>query len=137
MGAPISPAKLEAVKTASIAACDALDGITDGVIQDPRACRFKASSLSCTGNPALCLTSQEASAVNKIWDGPRDKDGERLWFGLERGATMLALDGSSPFIISTQHLTYWVNQNRPSTGTRSPRPASPINSNSQNSNSMT
>jgi len=111
VGAPISVAKLNAVKTASIAACDALDGITDGVIQDPRACHFKASALSCTGNPALCLTSQEASAVNKIWDGPRDKDGERLWFGLERGTTFLGLDGPSPFIISTQWFQFWVDQN--------------------------
>jgi len=112
VGAPISPAKLEAAKTASIAACDALDGITDGVIQDPRACHFKASSLACTGNPATCLTSQEASAVNKIWDGPPGpKAGERLWFGLERGTTMLGLDGPTPFVISTEHLAYWVNQN--------------------------
>ena len=112
VGAPIAPAKLDAIKTASIAACDALDGITDGVIQDPRACHFKASSLSCTGNPALCLTSQEASAVNKIWDGPPGpKAGERLWFGLERGTTFVGLDGPSPFSISTQWLQYWVHQN--------------------------
>jgi hypothetical protein len=57
------------------------------------------------------LTSQEASAVNKIWDGPRDKDGERLWFGLERGTTFLGLDAPSPFIISTQWFQYWVDQN--------------------------
>jgi hypothetical protein len=111
VGAPISVAKLNAVKSASIAACDALDGITDGVIQDPRACHFKASAQACTGNPALCLTSQEASAVNKIWDGPRDKDGERLWFGLERGTTFLGLDAPSPFIISTQWFQFWVGQN--------------------------
>jgi hypothetical protein len=111
VGAPISVAKLQATTQASLAACDALDGITDGVIQDPRACHFKASALACTGNPALCLTSQEASAVNKIWDGPRDKDGERLWFGLERGTTFLGLDAPSPFIISTQWFQYWVDQN--------------------------
>jgi hypothetical protein len=110
VGAPISSAKLEAAKTASIAACDALDGIKDGVIQDPRACHFTASPF-CSGSPATCLTSQEASAVNKIWDGPASKSGGRLWFGLERGTTMLDLDGASPFVISTQHLAYWVNQN--------------------------
>jgi hypothetical protein len=112
VGAPISVAKLNAVKNASIAACDALDGITDGVIQDPRACHFKASAFACTGDPATCLTSAEASAVNKIWDGPPGpKDGERLWFGLERGTTFLGLDGPSPFIISTQWFQYWVDQN--------------------------
>ena len=112
VGAPISVAKLQATTQSSIAACDALDGITDGVIQDPRACHFKASALTCTGNPATCLTSAEASAVNKIWDGPPGpKAGERLWFGLERGTTFLGLDGPSPFSISTQWLQYWVHQN--------------------------
>jgi hypothetical protein len=112
VGAPISVAKLQATTQVSIAACDALDGITDGVIQDPRACHFKASALTCTGNPATCLTSAEASAVNKIWDGPPGpKAGERLWFGLERGTTFLGLDGPSPFSISTQWLQYWVHQN--------------------------
>jgi hypothetical protein len=112
VGAPISVAKLNAVKSASIAACDALDGITDGVIQDPRACHYKASASACTGDPATCLTSAEANAVNKIWDGPPgQKSGERLWFGLERGTTFLGLDGPSPFSISTQWFQYWVNQN--------------------------
>jgi tannase/feruloyl esterase len=112
VGAPISVAKLNAATSASLAACDALDGIKDGIIQDPRACHFKASALTCTGNPALCLTSQEASAINKIWDGPPGpKDGERLWFGLERGTTFLGLDAPSPFIISTQWFQYWVDQN--------------------------
>jgi Tannase and feruloyl esterase len=112
VGAPISVAKLNAVKNASIAACDALDGITDGVIQDPRACHYKASASTCTGDPTTCLTSQEANAVNKIWDGPPGpKSGERLWFGLERGTTFLGLDGPSPFSISTQWFQYWVNQN--------------------------
>jgi hypothetical protein len=112
VGAPISVAKLNAVKNASIAACDPLDGITDGVIQDPRACHYKASAFTCTGDPATCLTSAEANAVNKIWDGPPGpKAGERLWFGLERGTTFLGLDGPSPFSISTQWFQYWVNQN--------------------------
>jgi hypothetical protein len=112
VGAPISVAKLNAAKSASIAACDALDGITDGVIQDPRACHYKASASACSGDPTTCLTSEEASAVNKIWDGPPGpKAGERLWFGLERGTTFLGLDGPSPFSISTQWFQYWVDQN--------------------------
>src|SRR5262249_40638109 len=85
VGAPISVAKLNAVKAASVTACDALDGISDGVIQDPRACHYDAKAFVCTGSPsdpANCLTAAEASAVNKIWQGPPGpKAGERLWFG--------------------------------------------------------
>jgi hypothetical protein len=114
VGAPISAAKLAAVTTAAIAACDALDGVTDGVLQDPRACHYNATAFVCTGSPsdpANCLTAAEASAVNKIWDGPPAGAGKRLWFGLERGAALNGLDGSSPFSISTQYLQDWVNQN--------------------------
>ncbi len=111
VGAPISAAKLDAVKSASIAACDSLDGITDGVIQDPRACHYSAKAFVCKGGgPANCLTPAEASAVDKIWEGP-SKQGKRLWFGLERGTTFVGLDGANPFSISTQWLQYWVNQN--------------------------
>jgi hypothetical protein len=118
LGTQINPAKLAAANNAAIAACDELDGIADGVIQDPRACKFDARSLICTGSPgepATCLTAAEADSVNKIWDGPPGpKAGERLWFGLERGTVDTILDApppAGPFSISTQYLQYWVNQN--------------------------
>src|SRR5262249_347994 len=71
-------------------------------------------ALMCTGSPsdpATCLSSGEASALNKIWSGPpASKAGARLWFGLERGTTLAFLDGPTPFSISTQYLQDWVNQ---------------------------
>jgi Tannase and feruloyl esterase len=113
VGAPISSAKFTAVTNAAIAACDGLDGITDGVIQDPRACHYSAKSFVCTGSPsdpANCLTAAEASAVDKIWNGPT-KNGQRLWFGAERGTAVGVLNGPPEFTISTQWLQYWVYQN--------------------------
>jgi hypothetical protein len=124
LGTQISNAKLSAANTAAIAACDLLDGVADGVIQDPRACTFDAKSLECSVVPSdpNCLTAAEADSVNKIWNGPPGpKAGERLWFGLERGtevglfpAGTTFLDAPppfGPFSISTQYLQYWVNQN--------------------------
>jgi hypothetical protein len=114
VGAPIVQAKLDAVSQAVINACDPLDGITDGIIQDPRACLTDANLFVC-GEPgaaslgANCLTPQEAGAMNKIWDGPPGHGaGQQLWFGLERGAFLDGLDGANPFSISTQYLQYWV-----------------------------
>jgi Tannase and feruloyl esterase len=50
--------------------------------------------------------------VRKIWNGPTDRDGKkRLWFGLERGASLLGLAGSVPFPIATTHFQYWIRQN--------------------------
>lgn len=58
-----------------------------------------------------CLTSKEAGVVSKIWDGPRDPHGRRLWFGLDRDAGLAALNGLSPFPIATDHFAYWLRQN--------------------------
>jgi hypothetical protein len=97
----IATSKLQAVQQAAIAACDANDGVVDGIIDDPRTCRFDANANICgkAGAPPapLCLTTAEATAVNRIWDGPRNKDGERIWFGLDRGSDFPILDGAQPF----------------------------------------
>jgi hypothetical protein len=116
VGAPIASAKLNAVSSAAIAACDGEDGIVDGLVQDPRACTYNASSFVCTasGGPSSdpnCLTPPEASAVNKIWDGPRDVNGDSAWYGLERGASLLGLAGTNPFSIANDHFKYWIHQN--------------------------
>ncbi len=117
VGAPIAIAKLNAVTNAAIAACDAQDAIPgDGIIQDPRACTYSATSFVCTANggPSSdpnCLTPAEASAVNKIWDGPRDTQGNRAWYGLDRGAILFFLAGPTPFSIATDHFKYWIKQN--------------------------
>jgi hypothetical protein len=116
VGAPIASAKLNAVTSAAITACDGEDGIVDGLIQDPRACTYSATAFVCraNGGPSSdpnCLTPAEASAVNKIWDGPRDAKGNRAWYGLDRGASLLGLAGATPFPIATDHFKYWIKQN--------------------------
>jgi hypothetical protein len=117
VGAPISPAKLNAVSAAAVAACvgNSGDGTRtgDAFLADPRLCTYNPAQMSCSAQPGNpnCLTSQEASAVGKIWDGPRDPRGHRLWFGLDRGASLAGLDGTFPFPIATDHFAYWLRQN--------------------------
>jgi hypothetical protein len=113
LGGPIAPAKLTAVTDAAIAACDGLDGIVDGIVQEPRRCHYDAMSFVCTGSPgdpANCLTAAEAAVVNKIWNGPVNAKGEKIWFGLERGAPLSGLAGTNPFSIATDHFRYWIKQ---------------------------
>jgi hypothetical protein len=117
VGAPISPAKLNAVTNAAVAACAGHSGDgtlpTDAFLANPRLCTYKPAQMSCSAQPGNpnCLTAQEVSAVSKIWDGPRDPQGRRLWFGLDRGASLAGLDGSFPFPIATDHFAYWLHQN--------------------------
>jgi hypothetical protein len=117
VGAPISAAKLNAATSAAIAACVGKSGdgtlATDTFLADPRLCTYNPAQMSCSAQPSNpnCLTSKEAGAVSKIWDGPRDPQGRRLWFGLDRDASLAALDGSLPFPIATDHFAYWLHRN--------------------------
>lgn len=57
----------------AIAACDALDGVVDGVLTDPRVCQYSAAadatitSSTCTASDPTCLTPTEASAIDNMW----------------------------------------------------------------------
>jgi feruloyl esterase len=79
---------LPLIEQAVNAACDASDGVADGVLNDPRQCRFDAQSLACTAgqDAASCLTPKQAAAVNAIWRGPRNSRGEQVYPPYMRGA---------------------------------------------------
>jgi feruloyl esterase len=80
--------KMPVLARAVTAACDAIDGITDGVIDDPRQCHFDPSSLICRSgqDPATCFTAKQATAVKQIWAGASDSKGQRLYPGYMPGA---------------------------------------------------
>jgi feruloyl esterase len=82
----LPPAKVQVLADAVNAACDAIDGIRDGVLNDPRRCHFDPSVIECkSGEGPACLTGAQVEAVKKIWNGPRDADGQLLYPGLEPG----------------------------------------------------
>jgi feruloyl esterase len=67
-------------------ACDALDGIKDGVLNDPRRCHFDPATLACKqGDAPNCLTGAQVEAVKKLWTGVRNADGDQLYPGLMPG----------------------------------------------------
>jgi feruloyl esterase len=84
----VPSSKLPIIEKAVNAACDALDGVTDGVLNDPRQCRFDAQALVCKAgqDPSACLTQKQAVAVNQIWTGPRDSKGKQVYPPYMRGA---------------------------------------------------
>jgi len=69
-------------------ACDAADGVKDGVLDDPRRCHFDARTLTCRPgqDPTQCLTPKQATAVNAIWTGPRTSTGAEVYPPYMRGA---------------------------------------------------
>ena len=102
VGAPLAAAKLNQATASAVAACDAADGVADGIIDDPRTCAFSAAANICgaaTAPAANCLTAAEAEAIDRIWDGPRNAGGDRIWFGLDRGTALTGLNGTAPFAL--------------------------------------
>jgi len=71
--------------------------VADGIVADPRACTFSATANIC-GKPGApvapnCLAADQAAAIDRIWDGPRNHFGKRIWFPYDRGINFAAAGG--------------------------------------------
>lgn len=86
-GATLSQQDLMLLNRAVLDRCDALDGVTDGVIEHPPSCPFDPAELRCTArNRGACLTDAQIATVQAIRQGPRLRTGEQMWPGLEMSA---------------------------------------------------
>jgi len=66
----ISTNKLPAIRKAVLDHCDARDGLEDGVIDDPRLCRWNPSTIRCDGVESdACLTSPQVDGLRKLYRG--------------------------------------------------------------------
>ena len=78
--------KIEMLSKATLAACDATDGLKDGLITDPQKCAFKPDSLKCTGaDGPSCLTAPQLDVVKQIYGGARLADGTVYAYGFPFG----------------------------------------------------
>ncbi len=94
----IPASKLPAIQAAALAACDALDNVKDGVLENPAQCRFDPSKLLCTGAESdSCLTSTQVAVLKKIYSGPRNSKGEQVFPGYSPGGEAEA-GGWGPWI---------------------------------------
>ncbi|HWL61523.1 MAG TPA: tannase/feruloyl esterase family alpha/beta hydrolase [Steroidobacteraceae bacterium] len=99
--APLTAGKMATVAARVMQRCDAVDGLADGLIDDPRKCDFDARRdvPACpAGNDAdSCLTPAQATTVNRIHSGPVDSRGRSLFPGFMPGseAVVTAANGTS------------------------------------------
>ena len=79
---------LPVIAKAAVDACDKSDGLADGVITDPSRCHFDPKSLTCSsGVTSGCLTPPQVTALQKIYDGPKNpKTGAAIFPGFARGS---------------------------------------------------
>ncbi len=109
----IPPTKYPLIHKAALAACDALDGVEDGVIEDPTRCHFDPKALQCTGSDtATCLTAPQVEAARKIYAPAVSlRNGLRIFPGLEPGSELgwAGLAGPRPLGISNDTFRYVVH----------------------------
>jgi feruloyl esterase len=85
----IPSSKLPAIAAAVQTACDAQDGVADGILNDPRQCRFQPSSLECkNGDSDNCLTAAQVTALKKLYQGAHDSHGREIYPGFLPGSEL-------------------------------------------------
>jgi feruloyl esterase len=84
----IPPAKISTIATAVNKVCDELDGVRDGILNDPRQCHFDPATIQCKAaeDSEKCLTAPQAAALKKIYAGPHDVHAREVFPGFLPGA---------------------------------------------------
>jgi hypothetical protein len=84
----IPQGKLAVIQDAVLAQCDTLDGVKDGIINDPAMCHFDPAVLLCkSGDAPNCLTPPQLDALRKIYDGPvNPRTGKSIYPGFPPGS---------------------------------------------------
>jgi feruloyl esterase len=87
-GAALQAGQITRLHEAALAACDAQDGLKDGIVTDPRACVFDPATVQCkTEAPTPdCLTAAQVAAVRSIYSGVKTADGRTASYPLSRGS---------------------------------------------------
>jgi feruloyl esterase len=87
----VGPAEQQLIESSYLEACDALDGIEDGILNDPRQCTFDIGTLLCDGEKTdQCLSTEQIAAVRVVYEGPKDSQGRALSEGLPFGGETAA-----------------------------------------------
>jgi feruloyl esterase len=85
----MTAAKLDLVNKAVLNACDARDGVADGVLNDPLKCSFDVAALQCKAGAAStdnCLTLPQVAAMKRVYEPAKTKSGQVVFPGKVLGA---------------------------------------------------
>lgn len=111
----IGPEKYPVIHKAVLEACDAMDGVKDGVIENPMLCNFDPATIACKdGNATGCLTAEEVEAAKKIYSGViNSKTQEAVFPGMAPGSELGwgTQAGARPFNAATDYFKYIVFKN--------------------------
>ncbi|KAI0635862.1 feruloyl esterase-like protein [Trametes polyzona] len=96
--------------------CDSLDGLSDGIINDPRICRFRPQTLTCRPgqNTSTCLTAAQISALHRIYADYYEADQTYVFGGYYPGGETeyyKGLVGKKQFAIGLGYFQFMVLNN--------------------------
>src|SRR5580765_8261617 len=104
--------KYPAIHQAVLAACDALDGLKDGLISDPTSCHFDPQVMACKeGDGAGCLTPKQVQSVKTILGPAKTRTGEVIFPSYQPGTELawgLLIGGPDPYDTALDQFRYMV-----------------------------
>jgi len=108
----LSVADLQLLHGAVMRACDAADGVRDGVINDPRDCKFAVASLLCKpGSEGHCLSAEQVAVIRAMYAGPHDPlTGAQIYPGYTLGSEGVVV---APHQKLPGWSAYWADLRRP------------------------
>ena len=112
----IPPSKFPMIHRAVLDACDALDGVRDGIIENPMLCHFNPATIECPPKEdnGSCLTPAQVQTARTVYAGAKFADGKKIYPGLEPGSELdwhWMLSGPDPMAINKDFFATIVFQN--------------------------
>jgi len=108
----IPPEKYPAIHQAAVKTCDALDGVKDGLIDNPKVCHFDPQVLACKQgeDSKSCLTPPQVELARKILSPGKYSTGKEFWPGFEPGSELGwgVHAGPEPSDLQLDHFKYVV-----------------------------
>ncbi len=106
----LSRDKLVLLHDAVLRACDALDGVKDGVLEDPTRCKFDPGALECKGaDGATCLTAGQVEGARKMYSGAiNPRTHQQIYPGMALGSELGwdPVNGLQPLAIAVSYFRY-------------------------------
>jgi feruloyl esterase len=115
----IPPSKYPVINRAAIAACDARDGVADGVIENPGACTFDPGTLACSAasgqDQSACLTPAQVESARKMYTGASNPSTRTTVLpGLARGSELgwNVIGSAEPIMYAADAYKYVIAKDR-------------------------
>jgi feruloyl esterase len=86
----MTPGKLATINKAVLEQCDKIDGVKDGLLNDPRKCKFDPAVLLCKGADSdACLTAEQVEGAKLVYAPAKKKNGDFIFPGKEPGSELV------------------------------------------------